>query len=163
MGGFCHSLPHHLPFRSIILPHNLSSPNQMSSPNPFISSPASSGYATVECFSSPPSINLGRAEPLYGDEVSPPHLSHDEFAIVNLDFWDHDVDKDKFSGWMRMTEVSVFLFPSYGMLLIILLIPFSGSRSVWLFLLGPPSGLLLVNTMITSTCGRRFTRTLLTN
>ena len=93
----------------------------MSSPNPFISSPASSGYATVECFSSPLSISLGWAEPLYGDEVFPPHLSHNEFAIVNPDFWDHDVDKDKFSGWMRMTEVSVSsscpLFP----LLIVLL------------------------------------------
>ena len=81
----------------------------MSSPNPFVSSPASSGYATAEQFSSPPSISDGWAEPLYGDEVFPPRLTHDEFAIVNPDFWDHNVDKDKFSGWMRMTEVGIFL------------------------------------------------------
>ena len=80
----------------------------MSLPNPFISSPASSGYATAEHFSSPPSISYGWVEPLYGDEVFPPHLTHDEFAIMNPDFWDHDADKDKFSGWMRMTEVSIF-------------------------------------------------------
>ena len=81
----------------------------MSSPNPFVSSPASSGYTTAERFSSPPSISYGWVEPLYGDEVFPPRLTHDEFAIVNPDFWDHDADKDKFTGWMRMTEVSVFL------------------------------------------------------
>ena len=93
----------------------------MSSPNPFVSSLASSGYATVEHFSSPPSISYGWVEPLYGDEVFPPHLAHDEFAIVNLDFWDHDADKDKFSGWMRMTGVSVFLLMSFASLLIIFL------------------------------------------
>ena len=93
----------------------------MSSPNPFLSSPASSGYATVERFSSPPSISLGWAEPLYGDEVFPPHLSHDEFAIVNPDFWDHDVDKDKFSGWMRMTKVSIYFLLSFVSLLIVFL------------------------------------------
>ena len=110
MGGFHHSFPHHSFLSSLIILHNLPSPIQMSSPNPSISSPASSGYATAERFSSPPSISLGWAESLYGDEVVPPHLSHDKFTIVNPDFWDHDVDKDKFSGWMRMTEVSVFLF-----------------------------------------------------
>ena len=82
----------------------------MSSPNPFIVSPASSGYATVERFSSPPSISYGWAEPLYGDEVFPPCLTHDEFAIVNPDFWDHDAVKEKFTRWMRMTEVGFFLF-----------------------------------------------------
>ena len=81
----------------------------MSSPNPFISSPASSGYATAERFSSPPSISYGWAEPLYCDEVFPPRLTHNEFAIVNPDFWDHDADKDKFLGWMRMTKVSFLL------------------------------------------------------
>ena len=81
----------------------------MSSPNPFVSSPASSGYATAEHFSSPPSISYRWAEPLYDDKVFPPRLMHDEFTIMNLDFWDHDADKDRFSGWMCMTEVSVFL------------------------------------------------------
>ena len=94
----------------------------MSSPNPFISSPASSGYATAEQFSSPPSISYGWVEFLYGDEVFPPHLTHDEFAIVNPDFWDHDADKDEFSGWMRMTEVSVF---SFCLLLFVLIFSYS--------------------------------------
>ena len=106
----------------------------MSSPNPFISSPASSGYAAAERFSSPPSISYGWAEPLYGDEVFPPCLTQDEFTIVNPDFWDHDADKDKFSGWMRMTEVSV----SYSFLCLfanLILFFYSGSRSIWLLLL----------------------------
>ena len=83
-----------------IIPYIVSTTTRMSSPNPFTSSPASSGYATAERFSSPPSISYGWAEPLYGDEVFPPRLTHDEFAIVNPDFWDHNADKDKFSGWM---------------------------------------------------------------
>ena len=82
----------------------------MSSPassNPFISSPASSGYATAEG-SSPLVMNYGWAEPLYGDEAFPPHLKHNDMAIVNPDFWDEGVDQNAFRGWMRMTEVGVF-------------------------------------------------------
>ena len=92
----------------------------MSSPNPFISSPTFSGYVTAERYSSPPSISYGWGEPLYGNKVFPPHLTHDEFTIVNPDFWDHDADKDKFLGWMRMTEVSAFLV-SYVYLLTLFL------------------------------------------
>ena len=83
----------------------------MSSPassNPFISSPASSGYAMAEG-SSPLEVNYGWAEPLYGEEAFPPHLKHDDMAIVNPDFWDEGVDQNVFRGWMRMTEVGVFL------------------------------------------------------
>ena len=97
------------------LPSSLSYHLIMSSPassNPFVSSPASSGYATAEG-SSPIVMNFGWAEPLYGDEVFPPHLKHNDMAIVNPDFWDEGVDQNAFKGWMRMTEVSVsfsFLF-----------------------------------------------------
>ena len=82
----------------------------MSSPassNPFISSPATSGYATAEVSPSPVTMNYGWAEPLYGDEAFPPHLKHDDMAIVNPDYWDEGVDQNAFKGWMRMTEVSV--------------------------------------------------------
>ena len=81
----------------------------MSSPansNPFISSPASSGYATAEGTPSPVTMNFGWAEPLYGDEPFPPHLKHDDMAIVNPDYWEEGVDQNAFKGWMRMTEVS---------------------------------------------------------
>ena len=81
----------------------------MSSPassNPFISSPASSGYATAEG-SSPLVMNYRWAEPLYGDEAFPPHLKHDDMAIVNPDYWDDSVDQNAFKGWMCMTEVGV--------------------------------------------------------
>ena len=84
----------------------------MSSPassNPFISSPASSGYATAEATPSPVVMNFGWAEPLYGDEAFPPHLKHDDMAIVNPDYWDEGVDQNAFKGWMHMTEVSVSL------------------------------------------------------
>ena len=83
----------------------------MSSPansNPFISSPASSGYATAEGSPSPITMNFGWAEPLYGDEPFPPHLKHDDMAIVNPDYWEEGVDQNAFKGWMRMTEVSTF-------------------------------------------------------
>ena len=83
----------------------------MSSPvnsNPFISSPASSGYATAEGSPSPITMNFGWAEPLYGDEAFPPHLKHDDMAIVNPDYWEEGVDQNAFKGWMHMTEVSVF-------------------------------------------------------
>ena len=89
----------------------------MSSPassNPFISSPASSGYATAEGSPSPVTMSFGWAEPLYGDEPSPPHLKHDDIAIVNPDYWEEGVDQNAFKGWMRMTEVSVcLLFPFF--------------------------------------------------
>ena len=85
-----------------------------SSSNPFISSPASSGYATAEVSSSPPVMNYGWGEPLYGEEVFPPHLKHDEMAIVNPDFWDIGVDQNAFRGWMHMTEVSILLCLFYG-------------------------------------------------
>ena len=52
-------------------------------------------------------MNYGWAEPLYGDEAFPPHLKHDDMAIVNPDFWDEGVDQNTFKGWMRMTEVGV--------------------------------------------------------
>ena len=84
----------------------------MSSPassNPFLSSPASSGYATAEG-SSPLVVNYGWAEPLYRDEAFPPHLKHDNMAIVNPNFWDEGVDQNAFRGWMRMTEVGIFVF-----------------------------------------------------
>ena len=55
------------------------------------------------------SISYGWGEPLFGDEVFPPRLTHNEFTIVNPDFWDHGVDQDKFSGWMHMTKVSFSL------------------------------------------------------
>ena len=98
-------------------PHRLVPTNLvMSSPassNPFISSPASSGYATAEASPSPVIMNYGWAEPLYGDEAFPPHLKHDDMAIVNPDYWDEGVDQNAFKGWMRMTEVSVsFRFSS---------------------------------------------------
>ena len=82
----------------------------MSSPassNPFVSSPASSGYATAEVSLSPVIMNYGWAEPLYGDEAFPPHLKHDDMAIVNPDYWDEGVDQNVFKGWMCMTEVGV--------------------------------------------------------
>ena len=82
----------------------------MSSPassNPFVSSPASSGYATAEVSPSPVVTNYGWAEPLYGDEAFPPHLKHDDMAIVNPDYWDEGVDQNAFKGWMRMTKVGV--------------------------------------------------------
>ena len=75
------------------------------SSNPFISSPASSGYATAEVSPSPVIMNYGWAEPLYRDETFPPHLKHDDMAIVNPDYWDEGVDQNTFKGWMRMTEV----------------------------------------------------------
>ena len=71
-----------------------------SSTNPFITSPASSGYATAEQSSSPPSFSYGWGECLFGDEEFPPRLSHDELAIMNPDFWDHGVNQDTFKGWM---------------------------------------------------------------
>ena len=52
-------------------------------------------------------MNYGWAEPLYGDKAFPPHLKHDDMAIVKHDFWDEGVDQNAFRGWMRMTEVSV--------------------------------------------------------
>ena len=52
-------------------------------------------------------MNFGWAEPLYGDEAFPPHLKHDDMAIVNPDYWDEGVDQNTFKGWMCMTEVSV--------------------------------------------------------
>ena len=88
----------------------------MSSPtnsNPFISSPASSGYATAEGSPSPVIMSYGWAEPLYGDEPFPPHLKHDDMAIVNPDYWEEGVDQNAFKGWMRMTEVSVSLLFSF--------------------------------------------------
>ena len=57
-----------------------------SSTNPFMSSPPSSGYATAEQSSSPPSFSFGWGECMFGDEEFPLHLTHDEFAIVNPDF-----------------------------------------------------------------------------
>ena len=98
-----------LPFR----PHLAPTIFVMSSPassNPFVVSPASSGYATAEGSPSPITMNFGWAEPLYGDEAFPPHLKHDDMAIVNPDYWEEGVDQNAFKGWMRMTEVSVSLF-----------------------------------------------------
>ena len=83
------------------------------SPNPFISSPASSGYATAEGSPSPVTMNFGWAEPLYGHEPFPPHLKHDDMAIVNPDYWEEGVDQNAFKGWMRMTEVSAVLLFSF--------------------------------------------------
>ena len=89
----------------------------MSSPansmNPFISSPASSGYATAEGSPSPITMSFGWAEPLYGDEPFPPHLKHDDMAIVNPDYWEEGVDQNAFKGWMHMTEVSICLVFSF--------------------------------------------------
>ena len=100
-GGVLRGLsPHPLALTIIIM----SSP---ASSNPFISSPASSGYASAEGSLSPVIVNYGWAEPLYGDEAFPPHLKHDDMAIVNPDYWDEGVDQNAFKGWMCMTEVSV--------------------------------------------------------
>ena len=45
-----------------------------------------------------------------GDKVFPPYLTHDEFAIVNPDFWDHGVDRSAFKEWMRMTMVRTWVY-----------------------------------------------------
>ena len=104
-GVFSFLFSHHL-VPSILI---MSSP---ASSNPFISSSASSGYATAEVSPSPVIMNYGWAEPLYGDKAFPPHLKHDDMAIVNPNYWDEGVDQNAFKGWMRMTEVSVsFGFP----------------------------------------------------
>ena len=93
-----------------------------SSTNLFVTSHASSGYATAEHYSSPPNTSYGWGEPLYGDEPFPPHLTHDKFAIVNPDFWDHGVDQSVFKGWMQMIEASVsVVFPFFLLLMVILL------------------------------------------
>ena len=46
-----------------------------------------------------------------GMKPSPPHLKHDDMAIVNPDYWEEGVDQNAFKGWMCMTKVSVsFMF-----------------------------------------------------
>ena len=52
-------------------------------------------------------MNYGWAEPLYGDEAFPPHLKHDDMAIMNPDYWEEGVDQNAFKGWMHMTKVGV--------------------------------------------------------
>ena len=47
---------------------------------------------------------------------SSPRLTHDEFAIVNPDFWDHGVDQNAFKGWMRMTTVCIWFLCFNGLL-----------------------------------------------
>ena len=44
---------------------------------------------------------------MHGNEEFPPRLMHDEFVIVNPNFWDHGVNRSGFKGWMRMTMVHV--------------------------------------------------------
>ena len=45
--------------------------------------------------------------PTSGSEEYPPHVSHDDYVVVNPDFWDHGVNRDSFQGWSNMSEVSV--------------------------------------------------------
>ena len=105
-------------FSWLLSPHLTTTILTMSSPassNPFVSSLASSGYATAEVSPSPIVVNYGWAEPLYGDEVFPPHLKHDDMAIVNPDYWDEGVDQNAFKGWMCMTEVSIALLVFFSL------------------------------------------------